>query len=365
MIKGLFDSFSKVDKSSWQTTAQKELKDQAPLETLFFTLNNIHQAPYYDSSDQPGTTVGLTISSDPFLGPRSWHNMPSIGCNNVNEANAKALEHLNQGADGILFEITSEVDLGKLLAGIELPYCTVAFVVDNDHSPILVEFAQHVNRSGYQIASINGGIFWKKIDAQHLKSNLKLYESWTKFRPIGLSIPHQSDPTAEISHALVSAFDLLQQLGSTQPKLFFDKLSFSFSIESSFFIEIAKLKAIRGLWDQIAGAYGMLDTIDPLPIHGRSHNWINERYLPNENMIRSTTAALSAVLGGCDFITIDSDDSEGQFKNRIARNVLTILREESRLNITADPTAGSYYLDALVDQLSKEAWNKFQEQINS
>jgi methylmalonyl-CoA mutase len=80
-------------------------------------------------------------------------------------------------------------------------------------------------------------------------------------------------------------------------------------------------------------------------------------------MLKSTTTAMSAILGGCNVITIMPEEDEGSFKSRVARNVLTILREESYLNLTADATVGSYYLENLIEQISISAWKKFQEGI--
>jgi methylmalonyl-CoA mutase len=111
-------------------------------------------------------------------------------------------------------------------------------------------------------------------------------------------------------------------------------------------------------------AYGVEDEY-PTLIHGLSPFWNDSSYEPNANMLKSTTTAMSAILGGCDAITIvpEDENNEGGFKSRVARNVLTILREESYLNLTADATVGSYYLENLIEQISISAWKKFQEGI--
>jgi methylmalonyl-CoA mutase len=80
-------------------------------------------------------------------------------------------------------------------------------------------------------------------------------------------------------------------------------------------------------------------------------------------MIKSTTAAMASVLGGCDALTILPEDENNTTMNRIARNVSAILREESHLNKVADPLAGSYSMDTMVDAISKKAWTLFQSNM--
>ena len=79
-------------------------------------------------------------------------------------------------------------------------------------------------------------------------------------------------------------------------------------------------------------------------------------------MLKSTSAALAAILGGCDALTVQPEN-ENPMMARIARNVSSILREESHLSKVADPTAGSYYLESLTNQLAINAWKKFQNII--
>ena len=82
-------------------------------------------------------------------------------------------------------------------------------------------------------------------------------------------------------------------------------------------------------------------------------------------MLKSTTSAISCILGGCDLITVEPEEEGNPLKSRIGRNVLTLLREESHLNQPADAAAGSYYLESLTDQMAKEAWTQFQKAVTA
>jgi hypothetical protein len=68
--------------------------------------------------------------------------------------------------------------------------------------------------------------------------------------------------------------------------------------------------------------------------------------------------SLAAIAGGCNYLTVqaESDEEPG---NRASRLVSAVLREESHLSRVADPTAGSYYLESLINQLAEKAWQKF------
>jgi methylmalonyl-CoA mutase len=138
--------------------------------------------------------------------------------------------------------------------------------------------------------------------------------------------------------------------------LLLHKLHFIFQIDADFFLSIAKLKALRKCWATILQAYNV--SAVQVNIHASSQAWIKESFQPHGNLIKSTTAALAAIAGGCNYLTVqpESDEEPG---NRAGRLVSAVLREESHLSRVADPTAGSYYLESLINQLAEKSWQKF------
>jgi methylmalonyl-CoA mutase len=78
------------------------------------------------------------------------------------------------------------------------------------------------------------------------------------------------------------------------------------------------------------------------------------------NLLRVTTEALSAVMGGCDQLTVEPFG----FDAHLALNVQRILKEEAHIDAAADPAGGSYYIEALTDLLAREAW-KLLKQVES
>ncbi len=360
-----FDSFQKADKKIWTTRAQKELEGKDPFESLSVSKHGIHIKPYYDATDIKHLSIDiLPPSNDPYLGPRTWHNTPIVNVENAKEANKQALNLLNNGADGIIFKIGVTIRMADLLNGIELPYCSTFFLIDNEHSKLLIEFEQFVIAKGFDKAQIVGGAFWESMPVG-INDLMLLFEKWGKFKVAGHMIKPCSDPTDDIANAIMLGVKLSDQLtdaGINASKAL-SQQAFSFTIGTDFFLEIAKLKTFRKLWHTVAGGYGTSIDHDSQLIHGQSTCWNTEKYQPNANMLKSTTAALSAILGGCFAITIEPEDETSSFKSRIARNVLTILREESRINLTADATAGAYYLESTIDQMAQLSWSKFQGKI--
>jgi methylmalonyl-CoA mutase len=133
--------------------------------------------------------------------------------------------------------------------------------------------------------------------------------------------------------------------------------SFDFAIGSNHFMEIAKLRAVRLLWAQVAGAFDRAASGATIRIHARTAGENKTLYDPSVNLLRATTEAISAILGGCDSLTI----TPCGFDPHLAENVHHILREESHLDQVADPGAGSYCIEALTDAVARRAWALFQE----
>ncbi len=103
----------------------------------------------------------------------------------------------------------------------------------------------------------------------------------------------------------------------------------AFAIGSNHFMEIAKLRSARVLWKGVAEAFGAGGDVR---IHARTAGENKTIYDPHVNMLRVTTEALSAIVGGCDSLTI----MPCGFDAHLAENVHHVLREESHLDKVQD-----------------------------
>ncbi len=132
------------------------------------------------------------------------------------------------------------------------------------------------------------------------------------------------------------------------------EIEFVFAIGSNYFFEIAKLRAARLLCAQVMAAFGRSCALRIAARTSRRNKSLYDRYT---NLLRATTEALSATIGGCDHLTVEPCG----FAPRTAVNVGRILTEESHLDVVADPAAGSYYIESLTDALARAAWKLFQQ----
>jgi len=143
-------------------------------------------------------------------------------------------------------------------------------------------------------------------------------------------------------------------------------MKFTFGISSNYFMEIAKFRAARVVWANIVRAWGVeSDCACKMHVHAVTSQWNQTVYDAYVNMLRDTTETMSAAIAGVDSIEVLPFDhafrAPGEFSNRIARNVQSILKEESHFNKIVDPAAGSYYVEELTQSIIDAAWKLFKE----
>ena len=111
----------------------------------------------------------------------------------------------------------------------------------------------------------------------------------------------------------------------------------------SYFEEIAKFRAVRRL---CPGVQRLI---------ARTSRWHATAYDPHVNLLRGTTAAMAAILGGCDALIVglftEARAEAGDFAERMALNTQLLLRDESYFGQVADPAAGSWYIESLTEQM--------------
>ena len=135
------------------------------------------------------------------------------------------------------------------------------------------------------------------------------------------------------------------------------------AVGTSYPLAVAALRALRLLLPHVLSAYHAPAAVPPLVAS------VAERpltaYAPYTNMLRGTTAATAAIVGGCDALIVQPYDrlepESDALGRRIARNTQLILKLESHLGFVEDPAAGSYYLETLTHQLAEAAWAFFQD----
>jgi methylmalonyl-CoA mutase len=140
-------------------------------------------------------------------------------------------------------------------------------------------------------------------------------------------------------------------------------IGMTLAADADMFMGIAKFRAARLLWREIAGACVLKDAA--LRLHGESSWRMMTRRDPHNNLLRNVTAVFAAGLGGADSIcALPFSLAAGlpdRFARRMARNVQIILIEEANLHQVGDAAAGSGYVEELTSALAERAWQFFQE----
>lgn len=170
----------------------------------------------------------------------------------------------------------------------------------------------------------------------------------------------------ELGIAAATGVFYLQQLLNSELELeeALSKMIFHFSIGPNFFMEIAKLRAARIIWDKITAVFGAKGEQGGMEISAETSAFSKTLYDKHVNILRAGNEAFAAVIGGVQYLHVgpfDEITSSNPFSARIARNTQLILQEETHIDRTVDPAGGSWYIEELTRELSERAWKFFQE----
>ncbi|MBD1398424.1 methylmalonyl-CoA mutase [Pontibacter sp. JH31] len=386
----LFSEFTPATAAEWAARAQKDLRE-TPLEQLTWkTYEGISIKPYYTREDiqhlpftnhKPGDFPFLrgNVGSD-----NNWLNIQQIKAQgNGRPAIDKAADALGRGADGIHFNIEDQqaFDTAYLLENIDLTKHTVSYTLSSTPDAFLKrlytlladQHISHRNLKGFvnydpmtgkgELSDKEGKAITKILDLTKDSSDFYgISICGTNFSSIGASL------TQEVAYTLSAAVAYADRLTAAGEPLesVLRNMHFCVGTGTNYFFEIAKLRALRLLWAAVVEAYKAEPALAAkLRIHSITSSWYQTTLDPYVNMLRVTTEAMSAVLSGCDSLTVMPFDytfrSSDEFSERIARNVSIILKEESYLDKAVDPAAGSYYLETLTNELATKAWELFKE----
>lgn len=171
----------------------------------------------------------------------------------------------------------------------------------------------------------------------------------------------------ELALALATAVEYLhygEENGYSAERLA-KNVVFSFAIDSSFFMNVAKLRAARRLWSLIGQEYTGDGSMFKMFIHSETSSFTATLFDPYVNLLRAANQAFAAVVGGTQSLEVKEFDSVTNettaFSERIARNIHLVLKEETLIDKVVDPAGGSYYVESLTNELADQAWSLFLE----
>lgn len=375
---GLFSDFSPVSKAEWLQKVEKDLKGKS-LDSLNWDLEEgIRLTPFFHQEDRIEARPPL-LPSD---GGNDWEIGAYIPVEDVSSANSRALEALRGGAHALGFELYHPLDaasLRKLLQDIDLRMISANFgemYAEKHPDHLLGLLIDYSKDKEYVAAELQGSVDfdpildWSEPPIELAAQTLqKAAGALPAFKVLQINGTHYHSGEEESSRelALITAkfSAYLEQLGTLglAADSIVRAMQVSLALSKNYFVEIAKLRALKILLANVAKQYGCQRNFIPqLVAHLARESQVDN---PNSNMIQATTQAMSAVLGGVDRLYIlpanaFTGEPSTAFTRRIARNIQHLLKMESFMQVVSDPAAGSYYIEQLTTILAERAWTQFQ-----
>ncbi len=399
----------------WQKLAAREVKDA---DLTWHTPEGIAVKPLYTAADAPDPglpgfapfTRGVKAS---MYAGRPWTIRQYAGFSTAEESNAFYRRNLAAGQKGlsVAFDLATHRgydsdhprvagDVGKagvaidtiddmkiLFDGIPLDTMSVSMTMNGAVLPCLAFYIVAAEEQGVGPEKLSGTIqndilkefmvrntyIYPPEPSMRIVSDIIAYtaEQMPRFNSISISGYHMHEAGATAVQEL--AFTLADGMAYVRAAIergldidaFAGRLSFFFGIGMNFFMEIAKLRAARMLWSRIIADFGGSPRSQTLRTHCQTSGVSLTEQDPYNNVIRTTIEAMAATFGGTQSLHTNSLDEAvalpTDFSARIARNTQLILQEETGMTHVVDPLGGSYYVEALTNELAAKAWALIEE----
>jgi methylmalonyl-CoA mutase len=397
----------------WKALADKEVKGK---DLIWHTPEGIAVKPLYTADDVAGVDPGLPgfapftrgVRASMYAG-RPWTIRQYAGFSTAEESNAFYRRNLAAGQKGlsVAFDLATHRgydsdhprvtgDVGKagvaidtiddmkiLFDSIPLDQMSVSMTMNGAVIPILAFFIVAGEEQGVPQAQLDGTI-QNDILKEFMVRNTYIYPPAPSMRIIADIIAYTSAHMPKFNSISISGYHM-QEAGATQVQelaftiadgreyakaamaagldidKFAGRLSFFFAIGMNFFMEVAKLRAARKLWHRVMSDLGARDERSKmLRTHCQTSGVSLQEQDPYNNVIRTTVEAMAAALGGTQSLHTNALDEAialpTDFSARIARNTQIVLQEETGITHVVDPLGGSYYVEALTQELYDRAW---------
>ena len=359
MSSNLFEHFNTTSAAAWKQKIQVDLKGADYNETLLWKTNEgIVVKPFYTKEDRKNTAV---LESE-----FKFNISQSIFINDEKIANYIAVNALEKGASAIEFIAEKKFDYHLLLHKIDVKDVTLYFRFHFLDADFINEVHDYINSINcfIQIDIIHNlaqsGNWFTNLKSDHIAFEKIVHHSNNSIG-VDVSLYQNSGATItqQLAYALAHANEYLNHFGKEAAS----KFHFKFAVGSNYFFEIAKLKAFRILWKLLLKEY--TTKIKEIAIFAQPSVRNKTIYDYNVNMLRTTSECMSAVLGGANTVNNISYDSvyhkKNEFGERIARNQLLILQQESELEKANTIANGSYYIESITNQLAEKALQVFKD----
>lgn len=393
MVEALFAEFEPATRAQWLEAVRASLRGDALDNLVTKTCEGIDIHPLPHADDLAGIAHHLSLPGQhPFTRgaraggyrARPWQIAGELKIREPRQFNRALKEGLATGQTAITLDdrlqLNSLADLRLALADIDLSRYALLIHADARGPQIYAWLGETLDDE--TLANLSGCVGYDPlgnlarsgsmpVDAfERLAAHVRQVQNQSPQLgsvSVSTALYHDAGASAvqELALALATGVAYLRQLNGRGLPLeqIAPKLSFFLNIGENFFMEVAKFRAIRLLWAQVMRAFGVPNAARDMTVHARSGARNKSRLDAHVNLLRLTTEALSAAIGGVDSIALAPfDESRGKSDNasRLSRNLQLILQEELRLVELIDPAGGAPHVEKLTDQLARAAWSRFQ-----
>lgn len=397
--ENLFEEFPPVSREEWEQKIGEDLRGaDYKTELTWRTGEGIDVLPFYRRDDFDALPAPVSTQKS------DWEIRQPIVEQDITKANEIARRALENGADALELSldirrtegnqggdiqgtaIQNQEAFSELLAGINLEETPLHFDAGLNSPILLAMLYNHCEEEKLDSSGLSGSLLFDPYafvitnglmpnnDADLIDEMQQMVDFCFHRLPgikclgVDAGVYHHAGATIaqEIGYALAAGSEYLATLSETGPDTdaIASAIHFNFAVGSTYFLEIAKFRAVRKLWYMILDEYDVSENHSAY-LHGSTSNWNKSIYDPYMNMLRTTTEGMAAAIGGCDSVTVYPFDEvfeqPDDFSRRIARNSQLIAKEEAYFGKVTDPAAGSYYIEMITDKLAEAAWKCFQE----
>ena len=337
--------FKEATLSDWEQVAIKSLKGKS-LESLSTkTLEEIILKPLYslaDMAEVSNTQTNIIRNAKQTAG---WHLAQHATGNSSEDILKDIKDSLIKGNNIIHYKLEAHHQWDNIQLEELSSMC--------EEHPVLLDLSVDPTFI-HNFKTLKGAV--KGSENTEVANTRTVYLDGTSIHQAG------GDAVCELVSVLLQADNYVQK---NSVEKITEKAFVQFSVDTSFFMEIAKIRAFRVLWKAFGEAHG-IENMEAIPVHSETSLRSFSALDATVNILRAANSTLAAVLGGADSVTSYPHDiltSVNPTSKRIARNMQLVLKEETHIQRVIDASGGSYYIETLTKQLVEKAWALFLELV--
>lgn len=350
-MQKLFPEFPATSATEWKDQLTKDLKGE-PYEGLIWkNENGFNIQPFYTKED-------LKQNYEPVFTHANWEICVHKENLSSKEINEQLIADLNRGASSISINC-KDVDLAIVLKDIQLNYIQSTFIIDETTAITLKKYLeQHYNLNELNCTLIPDS-FKSEKDLNNWQKVILLFDDHKNIKTVSVDALafHNQNCLAYYEVAIIlSALNEYLQSDKKPSSNFVIKTG----VNSDYFLQIAKLRSIRRLWNVLKEEYNLKNDLHLIIETSLTNKSISDKYT---NLLRTTVEAMAAVAGGCNELIVTEFDTlfteNKKLSSRMAINQQLILKDESYFDKMADIGCGSYYIESVTDAIATKALEAF------